>query len=221
MSCRSYKRTMVFHNLVVFLLISTTGRLALGQVKSCTEPIPADIARITAALDLCAQVSHVTGPQIGLRAFDYSGTTATEASDKSLIQSRATEELGEIRELSQEVVSMESKNRKATARQTKSMQIAGIVIGMIGGGLGSGLKLISNPQVGHAAYVLGMTAGATGGSLNLTALLTKADTTANLSASVKSFAGASANEVEKDPLSLVLMLTDMKIELAALQSRLR
>jgi len=88
MSCRSYKRTMVFHNLVVFLLISTTGRLALGQVKSCTEPIPADIARITAALDLCAQVSHVTGPQIGLRAFDYSGTTATEASDKSLIQSR-------------------------------------------------------------------------------------------------------------------------------------
>ncbi len=211
MSCRSYRRTLVFHNLVVFLLISTAGR-TLGQVKSCTEPIPADIARITAALDLCVQVGRVTGREIGLRAFDYSGTTATEASDKSLIRSRATEELGEIRELSQEVVSMESKIRKATARETKSMQIAGIIIGMIGGGLGSGLKLISNPQVGHAAYALGMTAGATGGGINLIALLTKADTTAKLSASVKSFAGPSADEVAKDPLSLVLMLTDMKID---------
>jgi hypothetical protein len=144
------------------------------------------------------------------------------ASDESLIQSRVTGELGEIRQLSQEVLSMAFKERRASARQTESLQIAGAIIGMIGGGVGGGLHLINNPQVGHAATVLGMTAGATGGGINLIALLTKGrGDTAALSASVRSFAGASADEVAKDPLSLVLMLTDMKIELAALQSHLQ
>jgi len=40
MSCRSYKRTMVFHNLVVFLLISTTGRLAARGETGCFYVAP-------------------------------------------------------------------------------------------------------------------------------------------------------------------------------------
>ena len=61
-----FRRTRICHNLVVLFLISAAGHLAVGQVKNCSEPVPADIARITAALDLCAQVSHVAGPEMGL-----------------------------------------------------------------------------------------------------------------------------------------------------------
>ena len=214
-------RTVALQSLVVFLLISAAGRLALGQAKSCQEKIPPDIARITAALDLCPQVSHITAQEMSLQAFDYSGSTITPASEKELIQSKATAELGEVSDLSREVINMEFRNRKASARATKSMQIAGVIIGMIGGGVGGGLHLVNNPKVGHAATVLGTAAGATGGGVNLIALMTKKDESAKLSASVRSFAGASADEIAKDPLSLVLMLTDMKIELAALQSRVR
>jgi uncharacterized membrane protein len=129
--------------------------------------------------------------------------------------------LGEIRQLTLDALAMATRDHKVSIRQTESLQIAGAIIGMIGGGVGGGLHLVNNPQVGHAATVLGMTAGATGGGINLIALLTKSNPgTAALSASIRSFAGASANEVVKDPLSLVLMLTDMKIELAALENHL-
>jgi hypothetical protein len=71
MSCHPHRRTRVFHNLFVFVLISATGRIALGQANSCPGPTPEDIRKITAALDLCAQVSRIVGHETGLKAFGF------------------------------------------------------------------------------------------------------------------------------------------------------
>jgi hypothetical protein len=47
------------------------------------------------------------------------------------------------------------------------LQIATAIIGLLGGGVGGGLHLVNNPQVGHAATLVGIGAGTAGGSLGL------------------------------------------------------
>jgi len=64
-------------------------------------------------------------------------------------------------ELSRDAI--DANNRRAASQ--KSLAIAAGIIGLVGGGGGGALHLVNNPQVGHAATVLGLTAGALGGSL--------------------------------------------------------
>jgi hypothetical protein len=148
------------------------SRLAVGQTDStnrCNDAVPEGLANISAALKICPEVSRLSKTQVSVQTF-------TEE-DRGRAQQLELEQAGDSRkvELYVEAASrhIDEANLvlvRLTQKQVDVLKVSALVIGGIGAGVGGGLHLVNNPQVGHAATVLSLSAGVVGAGINLLAL---------------------------------------------------
>jgi hypothetical protein len=154
---------------VSFILYLAAGLCHPCNAQNCDRftVAPDTIAEITKVLDLCEPVSNITTLPSTLGLLSVQQRTGLTY---SLLQAQAR-----VTNLSLQLTSAESHldlaiatNDKHINKNQQLLQVATAIIGMVGGGVGGGLHLVNNPQVGHAATLVGISAGVVGGGIGLT-----------------------------------------------------
>jgi hypothetical protein len=149
------------------------AQTAPPSCDSQNQPVPGDIAAISAALGICHQMSSVVHPsttsEITADSLNPSGGTNEGTNDLSFARSRLAETSREIARANLVATLYTADATKRAMKVEDALKLSGIIIGGIGAGVGGSLHLVNNPSVGHAGTVLGIASGVTGAGINLAA----------------------------------------------------
>ena len=190
----------------------------------CKQSLGYNIQQITAALGLCDQVGrieeHKLTPQF------YSSTNSL----RDLLSANATINIAALQATSaiSRVNILLIRRQKRSFDSQSKLQIATAIIGLIGGGAGGSLHLVNDPQVGHAATVVGLSAGVVGGGLGIANVLffpkdDEKPSTQGISYvanwfSLKEGHPLTADDISRSPEHFTDVLSEMSDQLQALQN---
>jgi hypothetical protein len=210
--------------------------IAADRPAPCTDDqrVPNNLKEITAVLGLCPQISELANPNRDdnksyLQMFDSKGTSIQlprefiSPSDLPRFTAQAKLNIGMAQLSSASALLSEVVLQKSASRfsaQTK-FQIAASIIGFLGGGVGGGLHLVNNPQVGHAATVLGISAGTTAAGLSIYSAIKYRAHDCQISPVVQSYGNLISNEelqsVCKNPQAVATILQRLALTIQDLQ----
>jgi hypothetical protein len=173
------RRTVRFalQSLVLVMLVSTAAFCQVSsndqeavKILPCQENLNADYGAIAAALGICQEVSQVVnqlasiGPQFS--ASDISANQALVQNARLVLSKISLASLSAVSDSAAlDAETMRAERQPLTP--AGKLGIASGIIGLIGGGAGGTLHLVNNPQVGHAATVVGISAGVVGGNIGV------------------------------------------------------
>jgi hypothetical protein len=145
--------------LPVVLCFLSAEHLAIGQTQpsKCIDVSP-ELADIAGALNICDEVGTFSETPVSIQTVTEAGQVRAEARRKVELHYDAAVSQQKIAKL------------ELNGQQTNMLKYSALVIGVLGAGVGGGLHLVNNPHVGHAATVLGISAGVVGGAMNFAAL---------------------------------------------------
>jgi len=164
-------------SLVLVMLVSTAAFCQVSsndqeavKILPCQENLNPDYGAIAAALGICQEVSQVVnqlasiGPQFS--AADISANQALVQNARLVLSKISLASLSAVSDSAAlDAETMRTERQPLTP--AGKLGIASGIIGLIGGGAGGTLHLVNNPQVGHAATVVGISAGVVGGSIGV------------------------------------------------------
>ena len=216
---------MTSARLLVILFCLLVACFATAQTKNtntCTL-VPPGLANISAALNICSQVSELTQRQPLTEERLKSDQKLRE--DLDAVQHAAVSGLQDVEQAKQIQEELAAQKKKS---EVDWLKISAYIIGGIGAGAGGALRLVNDKTVMHDGTVVGMAGGIVGAGVNLFGVFCKPcsknpDTL--LSQSVKTYITSTHPKIKigsfrRHPSKLSPLLTEMEAQTNALQEKL-